>query len=234
MNTKLYVGNLLYECTDDDLRQLFSQFGEVVSAEIVRYKKSRRSKGFGYVRFAAPESAQQAIETLNGQDFQGRRLMLAEARSADPTPEVMEEIRKSKQRQPGVSSSVGRGPKQKDAFTPIPVSHMSDIAVEEPAMDPEDVSYYAAPAGTRSMPSVAPMPQDSYETAPVVEPEAPAMETSYSEPQAAEVPPSAPPTPPASVQENVATAPAAQPEKHTSLQDHMRSFGNIFSKKEDK
>lgn len=92
MGTKIYVGNLLYETTDDDLKQLFSQFGEVVSAEIVRYKKSRRSKGFGYVKMENPDSAQQAITALNDQDYRGRKLFLEAAKSEDPPAEVMAEL----------------------------------------------------------------------------------------------------------------------------------------------
>ncbi|MCX7997189.1 MAG: RNA-binding protein [Patescibacteria group bacterium] len=97
MSAKIYVGNLPYECTDQDLQGLFAQFGQVVSAEIVRYKKSRRSKGFGYVRMADAAQAEAAITALNGQEFQGRRLMLAPARAGDPPAEVQEELAKQRE-----------------------------------------------------------------------------------------------------------------------------------------
>lgn len=96
MGTKIYVGNLLYEVTDDELRQLFSTYGEVVSAEIVRYKKSKRSKGFGYVKMGTAEAAQQAIAALNTQDYRGRKLFLELAKSEDPPAEVMQELRQTK------------------------------------------------------------------------------------------------------------------------------------------
>lgn len=78
---KLFVGNLLYEVTDDDLHHLFSQYGNVQRAEIVRYGKSKRSKGFGYVFLESPDQADAAIAALHEQDFQGRRLIVSPARS---------------------------------------------------------------------------------------------------------------------------------------------------------
>ncbi len=91
MNTKIYVGNLLYEVTDEELRQLFLPYGDVVSAEVVRYKKSRRSKGFGYVKMGNPDQAQAAMAALNDQDYRGRRLFLQPAKSDDPPAEAMQE-----------------------------------------------------------------------------------------------------------------------------------------------
>lgn len=140
MTAKVYVGNLLYECTDADLEGLFSRYGQVVSAEIVRYRKSRRSKGFGYVRFADPAQAQAAIDALNGHDFMGRRLMLAPARSEDPPAEVQQELRRQReelrnnppaQRDPRMdrggsvvsqdrSGSFARQDSKTDGWTPLP------------------------------------------------------------------------------------------------------------------
>lgn len=84
MGTKLYVGNLLYEVTDEDLKQLFSQAGNVVSASVIRYQDSGRSKGFGFVEMSTPEEAQAAIDMFNGQDHQGRKLVVSEARPPKP------------------------------------------------------------------------------------------------------------------------------------------------------
>ncbi len=84
MGKKLYVGNLLYELTDEDLKQLFSQAGDVASAQIIRYHDSGRSKGFGFVEMADEEGAQKAIDTFNGQDHQGRKLVVSEARPPKP------------------------------------------------------------------------------------------------------------------------------------------------------
>lgn len=72
--TKLYVGNLNYRTTEDKLRELFAQFGEVSSVNILQ------GRGFGFVEMTTPESAQQAKERLNGTDFDGRRIIVNEAR----------------------------------------------------------------------------------------------------------------------------------------------------------
>lgn len=79
MSNKLYVGNLLYEVTEDQLRAFFDKVGPVVSTSIIRFKDSGRSKGFGFVEMETEEGAQQGLE-LNGQDFEGRKLIVAEAR----------------------------------------------------------------------------------------------------------------------------------------------------------
>src|SRR3990170_5148110 len=84
MNKKLYVGNLLYETTDEDLKQTFSAAGNVVSATIIRYRDTGRSKGFGFVEMETEEAAQKAIDTLNGQDNKGRKLVVSEARPPRP------------------------------------------------------------------------------------------------------------------------------------------------------
>lgn len=80
MSTKLYVGNLLYESTEDDLKNLFAQVGNVVSATIIRFRDSGRSKGFGFVEMGSEEEAKKAIETFHGQDFKGRKMVVSEAR----------------------------------------------------------------------------------------------------------------------------------------------------------
>src|SRR3972149_6523416 len=84
MNKKLYVGNLLYEVTDEDLKTLFGAAGTVVSAAIIRYQDTGRSKGFGFVEMDSEEAAQKAVDTLNGQDNKGRKLVVSEARPPKP------------------------------------------------------------------------------------------------------------------------------------------------------
>jgi len=84
MNKKLYVGNLVYEVSDEDLKTLFSQAGGVVSATIIRFRDTGRSKGFGFVEMDTEEAAQKAIDTLNGQDHKGRKLVVSEARPPKP------------------------------------------------------------------------------------------------------------------------------------------------------
>jgi RNA recognition motif-containing protein len=80
MNTNLYVGNLPYNVSEQDLRDLFGQVGEVVSAQVISDRETGRSRGFGFVKMATPEEAQSAIEQFNEQEFMGRRLLVNEAR----------------------------------------------------------------------------------------------------------------------------------------------------------
>ena len=80
MNKKLYVGNLNYATTEDDLRTLFTEVGPVASVTIVTDRMSGQSKGFGFVEMETVEAAQQAIERLNNQEFKQRNITVSEAR----------------------------------------------------------------------------------------------------------------------------------------------------------
>jgi RNA recognition motif-containing protein len=75
---KLYVGNLTYDTTEDNLVELFSEYGEVLSAQIIIDRDTNRSKGFGFVEMA--DGADEAANALNGQDYKGRNLTVNEAR----------------------------------------------------------------------------------------------------------------------------------------------------------
>ncbi|MFO7801295.1 MAG: RNA-binding protein [Desulfovermiculus sp.] len=79
MSKKMYVGNLPFSSTEDDLRDLFSEYGEVKSANIIYDRESGRSRGFGFVEMAE-EGADSAMEALNGNEFGGRTLRVNEAR----------------------------------------------------------------------------------------------------------------------------------------------------------
>jgi RNA recognition motif-containing protein len=76
----IYVGNLPYATTEDELREMFSQYGEITSLNIIRDKFTGSSKGFGFVEMADRASAQSAIEALNGTEMGGRALTVNEAR----------------------------------------------------------------------------------------------------------------------------------------------------------
>ena len=80
MATKLYVGNLPFRVSGDDLRELFSQAGTVESASVIEDRDTGRSRGFGFVEMATPEEATAAIEQFNGKDFNGRNLTVNEAK----------------------------------------------------------------------------------------------------------------------------------------------------------
>lgn len=79
MAKKLFVGNLSYTMTDDQLNQVFSQYGKVVSANIVVDKFNNRSKGFGFVEFETEEEAKAAMQALDGSDQGGRNMAVKEA-----------------------------------------------------------------------------------------------------------------------------------------------------------
>ena len=80
----IYVGNLSWSMTDDDLSNLFSQYGTVSSAKILKEKNTGRSKGFGFVEMEDDEAAKTAIATLNESEVQGRKLIVNESQ---PRPE---------------------------------------------------------------------------------------------------------------------------------------------------
>lgn len=80
----IYVGNLSWSMTDDDLSNLFSQYGTVSSAKILKEKNTGRSKGFGFVEMEDEDAAKTAIATLNESEVQGRKLIVNESQ---PRPE---------------------------------------------------------------------------------------------------------------------------------------------------
>lgn len=80
MAMKLYVGNLSFQTSSEDLQQLFAQAGTVESASVVEDRDTGRSRGFGFVEMASSEEGQKAIEQFNGTDFNGRNLTVNEAR----------------------------------------------------------------------------------------------------------------------------------------------------------
>ena len=82
----IYVGNLAYSVTEDDLREAFGGFGELISVNIIADKFSGRSKGFGFVEMQEASEANEAIEELNGKDLKGRNLKVNEAKPREPRP----------------------------------------------------------------------------------------------------------------------------------------------------
>jgi len=87
MAKKLYVGNLSYNVTDDQLRDHFAQAGSVASAQVIMDRMSGRSKGFGFVEMSSDEEATKAIEMFNGQDMSGRAIVVNEARPMTDRPQ---------------------------------------------------------------------------------------------------------------------------------------------------
>lgn len=86
MNNKVYVGNLPYEVSDEDLQDLFAGVGEVLSARVIRDRETGRSKGFGFVEMATDSLAETAVSQLDGNDFQSRALRVSIAREREARP----------------------------------------------------------------------------------------------------------------------------------------------------
>jgi RNA recognition motif-containing protein len=80
MAKNIYVGNLTWECTADDLLALFQEHGSVARAQVITDRETGRSRGFGFVEMNNDDEAQKAIDALNGQDYKGRPLTVNEAR----------------------------------------------------------------------------------------------------------------------------------------------------------
>jgi RNA recognition motif-containing protein len=83
MSVQIYAGNLSYQMTQDNLQELFEQYGDVSSAKIITDKHSGRSKGFGFVEMISNEQAQAAIENLNEKEVAGRNIRVNYAKPRD-------------------------------------------------------------------------------------------------------------------------------------------------------
>lgn len=80
MGTRLYVGNISFQASEDDLKTLFSQAGEVVSTKLIKDAATGRSRGFGFVEMSSDDEAKKAIDTLNGNAFLDRNIVVNEAK----------------------------------------------------------------------------------------------------------------------------------------------------------
>jgi len=84
MTKRLYVGNISFKATEEDVKSLFSQTGEVVSVRLIKDAATGRLRGFGFVEMASDEDAEKAISTLNGNNFMERSLVVNEAKPQEP------------------------------------------------------------------------------------------------------------------------------------------------------
>jgi len=80
MGRKLYVGNISFQASEDDLRDLFSKAGEVVSAKLITDAATGRPRGFGFIEMNSDSEAQKAISMLNGSSFMDRNIVVSEAK----------------------------------------------------------------------------------------------------------------------------------------------------------
>lgn len=81
MGRRLYVGNLAWTVTDQDLQEIFSEAGQVDSTQVIIDRATNRSRGFGFVEMATEEAAEVAIKKLNGRDLKGREIRVNEAQA---------------------------------------------------------------------------------------------------------------------------------------------------------
>ena len=93
MNSKLYVGNLPFSTTEQELQDLFANHGTVISAKVIMDRFSGRSRGFGFVEMSSPEEAQQAISALHESELGGRPLIVNTAKPQEPRPSFRGERR---------------------------------------------------------------------------------------------------------------------------------------------
>lgn len=82
----IYVGNLSYQASDDDLREAFEQYGQVSSAQVIKDKFTGRSRGFGFVEMPSDDEGQKAIDGINNQEIAGRAVRVNEARPREDRP----------------------------------------------------------------------------------------------------------------------------------------------------
>lgn len=94
MAVRIYIGNMSFITTEDTLKKTFSQFGNVLSAEVIRDKFTEQSKGFGFVEMENEEDAKKAISGLNGKDLEGRRLRVNFAEQKPPRNNLASQYRK--------------------------------------------------------------------------------------------------------------------------------------------
>lgn len=82
----IYVGNLPYSVQDEELREAFEAYGDVLSAEVIFDRRTQRSRGYGFVEMENDDEAREAITALNGSDFQGRELRVDESKPKEEKP----------------------------------------------------------------------------------------------------------------------------------------------------
>lgn len=88
----IYIGNINYKLSEEELQQIFEEYGDVVSLKIIKDKRTGRSKGYGFVEMSNKESALQAIENLNRKEILGRKIVLSVAKLSQTELEVVSEL----------------------------------------------------------------------------------------------------------------------------------------------
>jgi len=104
---RVFVGNLAFRTTDQDLQQLFKDCGEIKAGVIVT--RGRRSLGYGFIEFVKPDDASRSVESMNNKDFMGRPLKVELAKDSNERPEGFEQPSRRKEKKPAVSPAPGTG-----------------------------------------------------------------------------------------------------------------------------
>lgn len=141
MEKRLFVGNLPFSITSEDLRNLFAPYGEIISADVIINRMSNRSKGFGFVEFSTPDQAQSAIDGLNDTEQDGRKIVVSFARpkaeqsetpnsNSQPAPQAVEE---PDQDNTSVETDIDLASSQ--AESTIPEVTDTDLESPEPAVN---------------------------------------------------------------------------------------------------
>lgn len=86
MATKIFIGKISYDTTEETLKELFAQYGEVVSVAVIMDRATNRSKGFAFVEMADAKAAQSAIKELNNKEVDGRNIAVSEAKEREDKP----------------------------------------------------------------------------------------------------------------------------------------------------
>ncbi len=84
MSAKIYVGNISFNATEDDIRELFATYGQIESVKLITDPQTGRPRGFGFVEMSSADDARKAIDALNGKPFMERNLSVSEARPQQP------------------------------------------------------------------------------------------------------------------------------------------------------
>lgn len=145
MGSRLFVGNLPYSCTEEDLREVFHARWAVTHVRVVTDRETGRSKGFGFIELEADDAAREAIEAFDGRELFGRRISVREAHGRPGGGGAKRARRVEAKPEVTVATMVRRAGFRPGASSPRPVG-VSDGRRWEAPPEPEGVGEWSAPA----------------------------------------------------------------------------------------
>lgn len=150
---RLYVGNLAYATTEEELEGLFRGFGTVMSAEVVTNSRTQQSKGFAFVEMASIDQAKRAVDILDDQDFMGRKLTVSGARSEGPKePKEAETVPDSEENPAGETNA--EEPAASAETTEAPLEESAPVAEVTPQEQPAEAQKEEEPKQDATQASV--------------------------------------------------------------------------------